>query len=362
MARTTKPVGNRNHPVANTINKPKQEKKRVLIPSGSVMLNLACSNTWHGAFEAGRMSNLIGDSSSGKTYLALEMLAQCAMDKRFDDYSLIYDDAEHALSMDIESLFGKKLAKRIQGPDGPIETTEPSRTVEDFHYNVKSELESGPCIYVLDSFDALSAEADLEKIEEMRKAREAGKEITGSYNLAKPKKASQILQDITCQIERTKSFLLIISQTRDNITPGSFEKKTRSGGKALKFYAQHEIWLAVTGKLKQTVHGKPRVIGSELKAKVSKNKLTGSFREVEFNFRHGYGCDDIASALDFLKQEGLVEGGKKWSWGNHSGSLAQLINIIEKNELETQLFRECQTAWLDVEELLKPNRKSKYGE
>lgn len=362
MARTSKPAGTRNHPVERLANKPQTEPKRLLVPSGSVMLNLACSNTWRGAYEVGRMSNLIGDSSSGKTYLALEMLAQCANDPRFKNYSLIYDDVEHALSMDIEDLFGHNLAERISGPEGPIDTTEPSRTIEDFHFNIKNELENGPCIYVLDSFDALTCEADLDKIEEMRKAREAGKEISGSYNLAKPKKASQILQDIVSEIEKTKSFLLIISQTRDNITPGTFEKKTRSGGRALKFYAQHEIWLAITGKMRKVINGKSRVIGSELKAKVSKNKLTGSFREVEFNFRHGYGCDDITSALEFLKQEGAVSGGKKWVWQNYEGSLPQLIDRIEGNNLESKLFKHTQEVWLEVEEKLKPQRKSKYGE
>lgn len=362
MPRTSKPAGTRNHPVERQANKPKQKEKRLLVPSGSVMLNLACSNTWRGAFEVGRMSNLIGDSSSGKTYLALEMLAQCANNPRFEDYKLIYDDVEHALSMDIESLFGRRLANRIEGPEGPLEITDPSRTIEDWHFNMKDALENGPCIYVLDSFDALTCEADIDKIKEMRKAREAGREIAGSYNMAKPKKASQILQDIVCEIEQSKSFLLIISQTRDNITPGSFEKKTRSGGRALKFYAQHEMWLAVTGKIRKTINGKQRVVGSEIKVKVSKNKLTGAFREVGFDFRHGYGCDDINSSLDFLIQEGVICKGKKMSWNDIEGTQDKLVQVIEDRGLETQLFKDVQATWLELEEKLKPQRKSKYGD
>ena len=360
MPRTSKPSGVRNHPVERAVNKSKVEKTPLLVPSGSVMLNLACSNTWRGAFPVGRMANLIGDSSSGKTYLALEMLAQCCRNPRFEDYTLIYDDTEHALSMDIRALFGRKLAEKITGPEGPLHTTDPSRTIEDFHFNIKDALSVGPCIYVLDSFDALSSEQDLEKIEEMMKAREAGKEIAGSYNLAKPKKASQILQDIVCDIEKTNSFLLIISQTRENLTPGSFEKKTRSGGKALKFYASHEIWLAVTGKLKKSVNGKSRVIGSELKAKVSKNKLTGTFREVGFDFRQGYGCDDISSCIDFLKGEGVIKGTSTLSWRDYNQSLTKLIQTIEDNGIEPQLFKDAQEAWNEVEEKLKPTRKSKY--
>lgn len=363
MARVSKPATPRDHPVERKAQAPKKENKRILIPSGSLMLNLACSNTWHGAFEAGRMVNLIGDSNSGKTYLALEMLAQCAMDKRFDDYALVYDDVEHALSMDIENLFGPRLAERLEGPEGPLDTTDPSRTIEDFHFNLDANLNTDkPCIYILDSFDALTSEQDLDKLDEMREARAKGKEITGSYNMAKPKKASQILQDVVSKIEKSNSFLLIISQTRDNITPGSFEKKTRSGGRALKFYASHEIWLAVTGRLKKTVHGVPRVVGSQLKAKVSKNKLTGSFREVSFDFRHGYGCDDINSAIAFLKQEGVISGKTKLNWRELECAPEALVKVIEDKGLEKALFKDTQQAWLDVEEALQPKRKSKYGE
>jgi recombination protein RecA len=346
----------RDHPVARRVETHKEEPKRILIPSGSVMLNLACSNTYHGAFEAGHMVNLIGDSNSGKTYLALEMLAQCARLKSFNKYELIYDDTEHALSMDVEGLFGSKLAERIIPPAKEGGEAAYSRTVEDFHCNILDALDRGPCIYILDSFDALTSEQDTDKIDDMREARRTGKEISGSYRMAKPKKASEILQDTVSKIEKTGSFLLIISQTRDNIDPRSFEKKTRSGGRALKFYASHEIWLAVKGKIRQ----RERVVGAELKAKVSKNKLTGTFREVEFDFRHGYGCDDITSALDFLIAE---KGASKGEWRDvKAGKMSSMVHQIEERNLERLLFKDLQEKWLEIEEALKPDRKSKYGD
>lgn len=364
MARNSVP-GKRNDAVVSKIaqrasDKPEKTTRTILVPSGSVMLNLACSNSYRGAFEVGRMVNLIGDSSSGKTYLAMEMLAQCANDKRFDDYRLIYDDTEHALSMDIEELFGSNLAERIEPPHiTEDEEDDPSRTIEDFHMNLCDALDKGPCIYVLDSFDALTSEQDEDKIDEMRKAREAGKEAKGSYRMSKPKKASELLQDITSKLDKTKSFLLIISQTRDNISPMSFETKTRSGGRALKFYASHEIWLAVAGKIRV----KDRVVGAKLKAKVTKNKLTGTFREVSFDFRHGYGADDISSAIDFLAAEKVISGGVKGSrlvWRDIQATRAKLIQEIEQNNLERALFKDAQQAWLDVEESLRPSRKKKY--
>ena len=359
MARVSKPTGNRDHPVKQAM-KEKQESKRLLLPTGSVMLNLACSNTYRGGYEAGRMVNLIGDSNSGKTYLALEILAQCCQRKAFDNYSIIYDDCEHALSMDIETLFGSRLAGRIKPPSTNTDGEEQySRTVEDFHCNILDAIDEGPCIYVLDSFDALTSEQDEDKIDDMREARKSGKDVSGSYRMAKPKKASEILQDVVGKIEKSKSFLLVISQTRDNIDPRSFEKKTRSGGRALKFYASHEIWLAVKGKVRQ----KDRVVGSELKAKVSKNKLTGTFREVEFDFRHGYGCDDIASALDFLTTEKAISKGKgTYTWRDVSGTTAKVIKEIEERGLEKLLFQDLEQCWNDIEESLKPKRKSKYGD
>ena len=68
----------------------------ILIPTGSVLLNLACSNSKRGGFGAGKMVNLIGDSSSGKTLLALSMFAEVAKLKQFKDYHFVYDDVEHA--------------------------------------------------------------------------------------------------------------------------------------------------------------------------------------------------------------------------------------------------------------------------
>ena len=342
---------------SRAVEKGGESRSAHLVPSGSVMLNLACSNSYRGAWELGRMVNLIGDSSSGKTYLAMEMLAQACRMPFFEDYKLIYDDAEHAMSMDVSGLFGSKLEERLTAPhyddeDNPV----PSHTVEDFHCNFLDALDNGPCLYVLDSLDSLTSEQDEDKIDEMREAREKGKEVSGSYRMAKPKKMSEILQDVTAKLEKTKSFLLIISQTRDNINPMSFEKKTRSGGRALKFYASHEIWLAVTGRIKS----KDRIVGSHLQAKVTKNKLTGTYRTVNFDFRHGYGCDDIGSCIDFLVDEKVIAKSTKMSWSEYSGSRAKVIASIVDNNAEKLLFRDAQETWLEIENALKPNRKSKY--
>ena len=81
MARQSKPGSNRPHPVAKRVEKEPEIESMASVPSGSILLNLACSDSYRAAFQLGRMVNLIGDSSSGKTYLALEMLAQCCSAK-----------------------------------------------------------------------------------------------------------------------------------------------------------------------------------------------------------------------------------------------------------------------------------------
>ena len=355
-ARDTRAQGTAVEAIAKRRNDAEEEPRRVLVPSGSIMLNLACSNSRKGFSELGRMSNLIGDSDTGKTYLALEMLAQCANNPIFDNHRLIFDDAEKALSMDIPYLFGEALADRIDwnGEDVPIH----SNTIEELEYNVTKALDDGPCIYVLDSFDAIASEDDMKKLDEDFEAREKGREAKGSYRTGKAKYAASALPRICSKLEKTNSFLLIISQTRDNINPMSPVKKTRSGGRALKFYAQHEIWLAVKGQIKS----KNRIVGSDVLAKISKNKLTGLHRSVEFSLRHGYGCDDIAACLDFLLEEGgVTKKSNTLEWDGFRGTKEKIIRDIEDDNAEGDLFKETEKVWNEVEDSLRPNRKSKYA-
>lgn len=319
-------------------------KSDSLISTGSTLLNLACSDKLHGAFLPGKMVNLIGDSSSGKTLIALSVFAEMARQKQFNDYRFIYDDVEAACEFDIEKLFNKSTATRIETPDD----NESSNTIESFQANIFDALNNKrPFVYVLDSLDALDAEDDQKKAQENIKARHEDKEIKGSYGMAKPKMMSSILRQVVRNLKKTKSLLIIISQTRDNINPMSFTKKTRSGGRALQFYASHEIWLAVAKKLKK----KDNVIGIVCRAKVTKNKLTGKVREVEFPLLTGYGIDDVDSCIDYLVKEGQWQKGKQ---------KAKMIDQIEKEDSEEKLYKLVSKVWHKVEESIKPKRKRKY--
>ena len=334
----------------------------ILIPTGSVLLNLACSNSKRGGFGAGKMANLIGDSSSGKTLLALSMFAEVAKLKQFKDYHLVYDDVEHACEFNIEELFGKYTAKRIEAPTLDMESGFPmySDTIQDFHSYIGNLIANQePFIYVLDSFDALTSEEEQDKTEEMWGARKIGKKISGSYGMEKAKFLGQILRQIIEGVKKINSFLLIISQTRDNINPISFVKKTRSGGNALRFYASHEIWLAVAGKIRKN----NKIIGTNIKAKVTKNKLTGKLREVEFPVYYDYGIDDIGACVDLLINEGVWEKKKTIIDAvqfNMSGTRSKLIRQIEQEKMQKKLFELVGDTWLQIEKSLRLDRIPKY--
>lgn len=364
LNRRNKTAGEYAKEVEDSISAPavkKSESNLVLLPTGSVMLNLACSDSAFGGYGSGKIVNLIGDSSAGKSILALTGLAEMCYDPRFDKYKLIYDDAEQAREFDVEYLFGKKAADRIVFRD-----KDASETIEEFYGNVLTELDGpNPIVYVLDSFDSVTSEAEQDRSDEYKKKKD---KKSGSYKTEKPRMASEILRVIKGKVRDSASLIIIISQTRDTIGFGAmFTPKSRSGGKALKFYCTHEIWLSVLGAEKS----KDLVIGNWVGAKVSKNKLTGKKRDVSFPIFYDYGVDDVGSAVDFLieigtwkkvpadKKNGTPAGIKNDLVDNCSKN--RLIHTIETTNRKNDLFAIVQKAWTEREESVKLDRVSRFG-
>jgi hypothetical protein len=93
--------------------------------------------------------------------------------------------------------------------------------------------------------------------------------------------------------------LIVVSQTRDNLGFG-FDKKTRSGGKALRFYATLEIWSSIAGTIKKTVRNEELQLGIKCQLEIKKNRLNGKLRSVEIPILHSYGIDDLGSCVDYL--------------------------------------------------------------
>lgn len=338
----------------------------MFVPTGSALLNLALSDRADGGFLTGKIANIIGDSSSGKTFQALTLLAEAAHDSRFDNYLLVYDDAEAACEFDFVKLFGQKTADRILPPSLDPEEPGHSATLTGLQSNLRRLLKGDkPFIYIQDSLDALTTEAELKHAEELQKAHESGKEAKGTYGMEKAKQASILLRLIAADIKKTDSLVIFISQTRDNIDPMSFQRKTRAGGRALTFYCAVEFWMAVAQKLSININDKKRNIGIVSRIRITKNKYNGKMREIDIPILYSFGVDDIGACVDFLITE------KHWT-KTGSGRIDarefqvslfrdKLVEAIDSKGWTDRLHQITEKVWNGIEEQLGGKRKPKYG-
>jgi len=342
----------------------KRPLRKDLLSTGSTLLNLACADNPFGGLLKGKYYFLVGDSASGKTFLSMTCFAEAQLNKHFQGHRIIYDNVEDGCLMDVERLFGKEVAHKLEFPakadDGsPVF----SFTVEEFYYHLDDALARGtPFIYVLDSMDGLSSDYEGEKFEAHKKAHLKGTQSPGSYGDGKAKRNSEGLRQVLNGLRETGSILIILSQTRDNLGMG-FERKTRSGGHALRFYATVEIWSSITGQIKKSVKGKDRHVGVHVGLRVRKNRITGKTKEVEIDIYPSYGIDDIGSCVNFLVDEGWwARKGPCIEAGEFDLRLTRdkLIHQIEDHSWENELRAIVGKCWKDIEESSFPHRKLKY--
>jgi hypothetical protein len=313
---------------------------------GSTMLNLACSGDPDLGLVPGYYNLIVGDSQAGKSWLGVQALAEACLDSAYDKYTLIYDNTEgRGDLMDFERYYGKVLLKRMISPH----QNGPSKSLGDFYDNVQRFCSQGPCIYLLDSEDPLEA-AD---------AKAQG------YKTEKARMNSERLGVVVNRfVKPSNSILLIIKQTRQNIGPKAvFNPKTRSGGQALTFYANLELWFSVKSKLKKKVLGKDRTIGQLLRIQVKKNSTAGLDWDVVLPFRKRYGFDELASCIYFLVDEGVWTGKEKIVTApefSFKGDTEKLIHQIQNNNEEPKLRQLVVERWREVEKACSVNRKTRY--
>lgn len=335
------------------------------LSTGSTLLNLAITGSHKSGFLPGHIYLLVGDSSSGKTWLSLTCLAEAARRADFDEYRFIFDNAEDGALMNIERYFGRKVLERLEPPRRVNGEPVYSETVEDFYDNVDDAGKDGrPFIYILDSMDVLPSRDELDTYEEQKTARRNGKVVSGTYGTAKAKANSSGLRRATLSLRGTKNILIVIFQTRDNIGFGAqFNPKTKSGGRAPTFYATVELWSSVKGEIKKSVKGKQRQIGTLCQVKVKKNRVAGKNRTVEVPIYWSHGIDDIGSLVDFLVEEGHWK--KKGSLIladelEISDSEEGLIQEIEKLGWEHEIGLLAEDCWKEIESACELNRKKRY--
>lgn len=244
---------------------------------------------------AGRILNICGDKSAGKTFICNEIIAN-AHYKYGDKFKWMYADCERGYSFDTETLYGFDI--HTEESDAPSNVEEAFYCITKFAESLKKD-EYG--VYVLDSLDALTSDEQDKRAEERIEAIEKDKEMKGTFGMGKAKYLSQEFFPQLCKVLEDKNILLIIvSQIRDNTDMFSFEKYSRSGGKALDFYCSMVIWLATAKKLTYEEGEKKAILGGTNKLKVTKGKVPRPYRECFYTFMFDYGIDNITTGVDYL--------------------------------------------------------------
>jgi recombination protein RecA len=247
-----------------------------VIPSGSVGLDLALGV---GGYPRGRVIEIFGPESSGKTTLALHAIAEAQ--KQGGVAAFI--DAEHALDVS----YARKLGVNL----GDLLVSQPD-TGEQALEITEQLVRSGACdLVVVDSVAALVPKAEIEG------------EMGDAHMGVQARLMSQALRKLTAVVSRNQATVVFINQIRMRIGVVFGNPETTTGGHALKFYASVRLDIRRIGAVKDG----ESIVGSRTRVKVVKNKVAPPFREAEFDVRYGVGVDRACEVLDVAVDRGLIE-------------------------------------------------------
>ena len=252
-----------------------------VISTGSISLDIALGI---GGLPKGRVIEIYGPESSGKTTLALHVIAQ----SHKNGGSCAFIDAEHAF----DPIYAKKLGVNtneliISQPDTGEQALEIADTL------VRS---GGIDVLVIDSVAALVPKAELEG------------DMGDSHMGLQARLMSQALRKLTGSISKVGCMVIFINQIRQKIGVMFGSPETTTGGNALKFYASIRMDIRRIGSIKD----KDQIMGNQTKVKIVKNKLSPPFKEVTFDIMYGEGISRVGELVDLGVKAGVIEKAGSW--------------------------------------------------
>ncbi|WP_284700201.1 MULTISPECIES: recombinase RecA [Gracilimonas] len=257
-----------------------------VISTGSIMVDYALGVQ---GIPRGRVTEIYGPEASGKTTLALQVIAEA---QKAGGYAA-FIDAEHAFDPRYAKALGINVEELlVSQPDNGEQALEITETL----------IRSGALdVVVVDSVAALVPRAELEG------------EMGDSHMGLQARLMSQAMRKITGIINKSRTSCIFINQVREKIGVMFGNPETTTGGRALKFYSSVRIDIRRIGSIKSG----DEVIGNRTKVKIAKNKVAPPFKVVEFNIMYGKGISRISEILDLAVEYDIIE--KRGSWFRHGG-------------------------------------------
>ena len=273
------------------------------IPTGSLGLDIALGI---GGLPQGRVVEIYGPESSGKTTLTLEVIAQCQ--KLGGTAAFI--DAEHAL----DPVYAEKLGVNVE----ELLISQPDTGEEALEITDILVHSGGVDVLVIDSVAALVPKAEIEG------------EMGDSHMGLQARLMSQALRKITGNVKKSNTLVIFINQIRHKIGVMFGSPETTSGGNALKFYASCRLDIRRIGTVKEG----DEVVGNETRVKVVKNKVSPPFKQAEFQIIYNQGINRLGELLDRGSDLGILE--KSGSWYSMEGEKigqgkAKAVEFLQEN-------------------------------